>query len=189
MTIAPIETALVDFIDDCLPDEVSVAAAPGDWDDSYIRSLLTALPAVRVVFDGAAQGPETFVTMESRWVIFCAVGWKGETEASRRLGSEGAYSLLDVLVPALHGAKPRDPNGKSLTSVQVDSIDNLWTAALEKASMAVYAIGISCDMEFDTDPATAKGRLDDYLRSGVQFALPDGPAADLPDGDFDLPTA
>ena len=187
MTIAPIEAALVDFIDDCLPDEIDVAAAPGDWDDSYIRSLLTALPAVRVVFDGGVQGPETFVTMESRWVIFCAVGWKGETEASRRLGSEGAYSLLDVLVPALHGSKPRDPNGKTLTSVQVETVENLWTAALEKASMAVYAIGISCDMEFDIDPADAKGRLDDFLKAGVEFELPDDPAADLPDGDFDLP--
>ena len=42
-------------------------------------------------------------------------------------------------------------------------------------------------MPFDIDPADAKSRLDDYLRSGVEFELADDPDADLPAGDFDLP--
>ena len=74
-----------------------------------------------------------------------------------------------------------------MTSVGVESIENLWTAALSASSMAVYGIGISLDLPFDSDPATAKGRLDDFLEAGVEFELPDGPAADLPAGDFDLP--
>ena len=78
MTISQIETALVDLISDCVPDGVDVAPAPGDWDDSYVRNLLTALPAIRVVFDGGAQEtPETFISLDSRWVVFVAVGWKG----------------------------------------------------------------------------------------------------------------
>ena len=188
MTIARIEAALVDFISDCLPDEIDVAAAPGEWDDSYVRNLLTALPAVRVVFDGGEQErAETFITMESRWAVFVAVGWKGRDAASRRLGTNGAYALLDVLVPALHNSQPTDPNGKKVTRVEVETVENLWTAALEKAGMALYGIGLTLEMEFDIDPASAKGRLDDYLRSGVEFQLPDHPDADLPGGDFELP--
>ena len=187
MTIAPIETALVDFIRGCLPSAVDVQAGPGDWDPAYVRSLLTDLPAVRIVFDGGEQGPETFVTMKTSWAVFLAVGWKGQPEPSRRQGADGAYAILDVLVPALHGAKLTDPNGKKLTSVDVESIENLWTAALSASRMAVYGIGISLDLPFDSDPADAKGRLDDFLEAGVEFELPDDPAADLPDGDFDLP--
>ena len=186
--IAQIETALVKFINGCLPDEIDVAAAPGDWDDSYIRNLLTALPAVRIVFDGGEQEkPETFITLESRWVVFVAVGWKGQPEASRRQGADGAYALLDVLVPALHMARPTDSNGKKLTLIEVESVENLWTAALSSASMALYAIGISAQIEFNLDPAVNKSRLDDFLKAGVGFRLPDAPGADLPDGDFDLP--
>ena len=144
MTIAPIETALVDFISDCLPDAIDVQAGPGDWDPAYVRSLLTTLPAVRVVFDGGEQERlETFITLESRWAVFVAVGWKGQPEESRRQGADGAYALLDVLVPAMHGARLTDPSGKKLTVIGVETIENLWTAALSASNMAVYAIGIS----------------------------------------------
>ncbi len=69
--IAQIEAALVRLISGCLGDEVDVATGPGDWDDSYIRNLLTDLPAVRIVFDGGVQEqPETFILMDSRWVVF-----------------------------------------------------------------------------------------------------------------------
>ena len=117
--IAEIETALVNFISGCLPDEVDVAPAPGDWDDSYVRNLLTDLPAVRIVFDGGAQEtPETFISLESRWIVFVAVGWKGGDEASRRTGAAGAFSFLDVLVPALHKAKLKDPAGQNSHACQ-----------------------------------------------------------------------
>ena len=144
MTISQIETALVDFISGCLPDAIDVEAGPGDWDPAYVRSLLTTLPAVRIVFDGGEQErEETFITMESRWAVFVAVGWKGQPEPSRRQGADGAYLLLDALIPQLHGAKLTDSRGKTMTSVGVESIENLWTAALSASSMAVYGIGIS----------------------------------------------
>ena len=90
--IAQIEAALVRLISGCLGDEVDVATGPGDWDDSYIRNLLTDLPAVRIVFDGGVQEqPETFILMDSRWVVFIAVGWKGQDEASRRLPGRSLF--------------------------------------------------------------------------------------------------
>ena len=111
--ISEIETALVDFVGGCLPAEVDVAPGPGEWDESYTRNLLTSLPAVRVVFDTAAQiTSESFILLESSWVIFIAVGWKGGDEASRRVGSNGAYRFLDVLVPALHKVHLADATGK-----------------------------------------------------------------------------
>ena len=157
VTIAPIETALVDFIRGCLPSAVDVQAGPGDWDPAYVRSLLTDLPAVRIVFDGGEQGPETFVTMKTSWAVFLAVGWKGQPEPSRRQGADGAYAILDVLVPALHGAKLTDPNGKKLTSVDVESIENLWTAALSASRMAVMGSGFPLICHSIRTPPTPRG--------------------------------
>ena len=86
---------------------------PADWDPAYVRSLLTDLPAVRIVFDGGEQEkPESFVTMTTNWAVFVAVGWKGQPEPSRRQGDDGAYAILDVLIPQLHGAKLTDSRGK-----------------------------------------------------------------------------
>ena len=186
--IAEIETALVNFISGCLPDEVDVAPAHGDWDDSYVRNLLTDLPAVRIVFDGGAQEtPETFISLESRWIVFVAIGWKGGDEASRRTGAAGAFSFLDVLVPALHKAKLKDPAGKTLTHANVESVENMWTASLQSVGIALYAIILNVEMAFDSDPSVSKSRLDDFLEAGVDFTLPDDPDADLPGGDFPVP--
>ena len=186
--IGDIEAALIRLISGCLGDEVDVATGPGDWDPAYVRSLLTTLPAVRVVFDGGEQETqETFVTLQSAWAVFVVVGWKGQPEATRRQGADGAYVFLDVLIPALHAARLTDSRGKTMTVVGVESVANLWTSALSASNMAVYAIGLSCDMPFDSDPATAKGRLDDFLEAGVELELPDDPTADLPAGDFPVP--
>ena len=186
--ISEIETALVDFVGGCLPAEVDVAPGPGEWDESYTRNLLTSLPAVRVVFDTAAQiTSESFILLESSWVIFIAVGWKGGDEASRRVGSNGAYRFLDVLVPALHKVHLADATGKKITLVEVERVENMWTPTLSASGMALYAIGISAQIEFELDPAASKSRLDDFLKAGVGFRLPDDPDADLPEGGFDLP--
>ena len=95
------------------------------------------------------------------------------------------FSIEDTArIPGLESALTRD---LCITLVEVESVENLWTASLSAAGMAVYAIGISAQMEFNLDPATSKGRLDDFLKAGVDFRLPDDPAADLPEGGFDLP--
>ena len=81
----------------------------------------------------------------------------------------------------------KDPAGKTLTHANVESVENMWTASLQSVGMALYAITLDVEMTFESDLDVYKSRLDDYLRSGVEFALPDDPATDLPDGGFDLP--
>ena len=187
--ISEIEKALIALVNDCLPDEVDVAAGPGEWDDSYFRGLLTTLPAVRIVFEGGVQEETgTDVFLNTTWIIYIAVGWKGGDEASRRtLGHTGAYALIGTLLPAVNAVVLKDGKGEGLTALKVKAVQNMWTSSVEAVSVALFAITLSTDVGFDPDPSTYKADLDDFLKAGVEFRLPDDPAADLPDGDFDLP--
>ena len=69
------ETALVCFIGAGIFD---VDSGPGDWDGSYLKTLLPTLPAVRVVWDGAGAKDHTDLTLESAYSIMVVNGWKGE---------------------------------------------------------------------------------------------------------------
>ena len=162
----------------------TVSTGPGDWDGEYLKTLLADLPAVRVVFDGANADGETELTLESAFSLIVAVGWKGGDEPSRRLGDQGCYAAMQVLITELHNTQLTHtaPNGAAtiLGLIRVDAIENLWTGAWNRAGISVYSVGL--DVQLPLDSADAPGKeLDDFLRAGVALDIEGGDDPDAED--------
>ena len=176
MTIQMAEEALVQACETALEcfglSSFSVGAGPGDWDGEYLKTLLADLPAVKIVFDGASAEGETELTLEASFSLIVACGWRGDSEASRRLGDQGCYTAIQVLMTELHNTQLTHtaPNGAAtlLGLIRVDAIENLWSGAWNRAGISVYSVGL--DVQLPLDLAAAPGKeLDDFLSAGVDL--------------------
>ena len=198
--IGAIEASLVALCNLCLLDDpsdpnsgrtVNVSSGPWEYDGSFLKRFVSELPAVRVVWEGGEAQNATDFTLSAEFSVIVMTGWRGGTEESRRIGTNMAYSIIGRLVPGLHRVKLRkdidDPSSELLTLVQVEGVGNLGSGEDDRLGVAVYEISLSCEIPLDIQPAQFKAALDDWLRAGVDFDLPDeGEAVDL-SGDFDLP--
>ena len=188
--IAEIEDALIALCDQCLGDTVDVASGPGSWDGDYLRNMVDDLPAVRVVWEGGAAKDETDMSLDATWTIYVVTGWMGGDQKSRRRGAGMAYAMIETLCAALHNLALHEMNDSTLdalTRVRVDTVENRWTAEWDRVGAAIYGIVLDLEVPIDITEERYKDALDDWLRAGVDFDLPDeGSDVDL-EGDFDLP--
>ena len=156
MGILAIEDALIEVAKATLGNKVkAVESLPGPWDEETLKRALRLVPGIYVLFAGCAPdrpGGETTIPKWT-WVVYVATG-HASGEAARRRGDSqqvGAYELLEVLVPRLHGHTV--PGHGTLALVR---IENLFRADAERQGVTVYAVTLEMVMGFwlEADPAT-----------------------------------
>ena len=148
MSIAQVEEALMAAVRATLGTRVrGVETIPGDWDDDMLKRFLQGVPGVFVAFTGceALDAGGTEARIDARFAVYACTGHP--TELARRRGDAmqvGAYQMLDLLVPLLHGLVVPDVGSLRLASVQ-----NLFTGSIERQALTVYALVLSVPMTFE----------------------------------------
>lgn len=132
----------------------AVDSLPGDWDDDTLKRLLRLLPGVFVAWAGGqaqAQGGYS-AALAGRWAVYVATG-HASGEHARRAGDAqqvGAYELIEVLLPGLHGYDVGEVGTLTLIGVE-----NLYTGTIDRQGIAVYALTFALGMNFDAEPDPA----------------------------------
>lgn len=152
MSILAVETFLVNKIKALLGNKVrSVETLPGDWDDEMLKRFAHSVPAAFISWPGGERtdaGGATEARIDARWVVLVATGHP--TEVRRRTGDArqvGAYELVTVLAPNLHGLAVPGVGSLGLVNVQ-----NLYTGSIERQALTVYALTFSLPITFELVP-------------------------------------
>lgn len=179
MNIAAVEDVLIAECKAALGSKVrGVESLPGDWDDEMLNRLVRAVPGVFVVFGGGprrgAPG-EIEASINARFTVITATG-HASGEAARRRGDRqqvGAYELLSVLVPRLHGFTV--PNVGTLA---LDDVGNLYSGVIDTKGLAVYTATFSVPLKFElvADPEL----LAPFETFDVKFDVPPMTPAERP---------
>ena len=179
--IAATDSALIRLLEGCGFPGVDISSGPHEWDGAYVQRLLTATPAIRIVFMGAEPysdtATSTSLNMLGKWAAYVIVGWNGQNEKERRIGAGAGYDLLHRTASALHSAILTDDNGDRLPIASVTGLDVLADAALDLSNLWIAAVEISGELPLDLMPECT-GPLDAFLRIRGPLVVPD-PAADL----------
>ena len=173
--IAATDAAIIRLLESCNFPGVDVASGPHEWDGSYVSRLLTAAPAIRVVFMGADEysgDQSTSLILAGKWTAYCIVGWNGADESARRLGPDAGYDLLHRCASAIHGAVLMEEDGFTrLPIASVTGLDVLADGALDLSNLWIGAVDISVELPLDLlEPCI--GPLDDWLKTAATFDLP-----------------
>lgn len=174
MDIQATEDGILDRIRDALGERKNkirtIDSLPGDWDIDMMKRMVTQMPGVFVVFAGGTP-PErpggAVALLNTNWVVLFTTA-HASGQAARRRGDAlqpGAYELLQLLVPKLH--RHIVPGEGTLSLVR---IENLYTGALDKQGVAVYAatFQMAASMPEEVDAAT----LDVFETLDVQWDVP-----------------
>ena len=146
--------------------DASVDTAPSEWSGAWVREYIRNVPAVRVIFDGGANGDEFELNLQSFWSIFVVTGWRGSDEAERRRAHAGAYRICEILARWLNHKLPSDAAGP----IVPDTINNITEFAMERLSLTVYEIVLAIQLNIDSEPPPGKP-LDDFLRGDIDWQL------------------
>ena len=192
--IAEVEDFILGECRTALGSSVSVESGPGELSGAYLKSFVTALPSVRVVFDGLEARDSTALNVDLTWSVLVITGWENGGEVMRRRGGalKSAYPLCECIAARLHNADTRNPTspvtGQTYVPgrIRVEGIENRWSASLDRVDVAAYAVTLTMGGQIDDECPVPVAALDDFLRAGVDFDIEDGTASDL-EGDFDLP--
>ena len=205
VTIAAAEDWLVAVVKNAVGSAVTVTTGPHEWDGSFVKNLLTSLPAVVIVLDGGTAAAGTSLTLDATWTLYVVTGWKDGDQASRRrAATTGAYAILQVLLVRLHNtnmgerqysaqgtgaAVPNIPNLEDLEGfgrIRVTDITNEGSGEWERVGVTIWALELEQQMPLELP---VDENLADWLRVSLDIDLPDvGEDVDL-EGDFDLPQA
>ena len=161
----------------------SIESGPGEWSDAYLKRVISQAPALRVAFL-RARPPRTEedLTLDSDWVVYVLTGWSGGNQATRRRGkgtAMGSYRAVELIAPRLHHRRPEDADGDPIPTaglVHVSDVENMWSGDLDQKGLALFAIGL--DIEIALDPEQDGAALDDFLRAGVDWNIPEGADVD-----------
>ena len=165
MTIAAAEDWLKAVCEDQLGSAVTVTTGPGEWDGSYLKTLLTRLPAVVITWDGGTAVRSTSLTLDATWTLYIVTGWQGGDEATRRrAATKGAYVILTALASRLHNenmgqrqftaagtgaAVPNIPDLAALDGfglLSVADITNEWSGEWDRVGVTIYSLELGQDM-------------------------------------------
>ena len=198
MTLAAAEDWFVAVCKDVVGTDVTVTTGPHEWDGSFLKNLLTNLPAVVITWDGGTAAKSTSLTLDATWTLYVVTGWKGGDQASRRrAATTGAYAILTALAVRLHTtnmgerqfsasgtgqAVPNIPDLEDLEGfgkISVTEITNEGGGEWERVGAAIYALELEqqIPLELPVDENIA-----DWLRTNATFDIPEGDEFD-PDTD------
>ena len=190
MSIAKAEDWLKAVCEDALGSQIHVTTGPHEWDGSFLKHLLTQLPAVVIVWDGGAAQDGTSLTIDATWMLYVITGWKTGTQATRRReATTGAYAILTVLASRLHNENmgqrqyKADGSGQAVPNIpDLDELDGFGRIRVtdisnegggewsERIGIAVYSMELEGNMPLLGPDSEG---FDDYIRSRVSFDLPD----------------
>ena len=198
MTFAAAEDWLVAVIKDVVGPNVAVITGPHDWDGSFVKNLLTSLPAVVITLDGGTVADGTSVTLDATWTLYVVAGWGGGDQASRRrAATKGAYAIATALIVRLHNtnmgerqysargtgsAVPNIPDLDDLDGfgqIRIGDFTNEGSGEWERVGIALYSIELEQNVPLEL-PVDAN--LADWLRTNATFDIPGGEEFD-PDTD------
>lgn len=124
---------------------------PGEWDDDFLKRLVTKTPGVYVAFTGGQTNApgQTLPQIESEWTLYAATGHAQGQDARRRGDPQqvGAYALWEILARTIHG---RVIAGQGTADFQ--RLENLYTGAVDSKGVAVYAVVFRIPFTLDSDP-------------------------------------
>ena len=203
MTIAAAEDWFVAVVKDVVGDKVSVITGPHDFDGSFPKHVFENLPAVVIVLNGGVAADSTSVTLDATWTLYVITGWDGGARASRRRSAvTGAYAISTALMVRLHrtnmgqrqfsaqgtgAAVPNIPAPDQLDGfgiVQLTKFVNEGAGEWERLEVAIYSVEFEQQMPLELP---IDENLADWLRTHVDYDLPDvGEDVDL-ESDFDMP--
>ena len=162
MTIAAAEDWFVAVVEDVVGPNVSVVTGPHDWDGSFLKNLLTSLPAVVITLDGGTAVASTSLTLDATWTLYVVAGWQGGDQASRRrAATKGAYAIVQALLVRLHNtnmgerqfsasgtgaAVPNIPDLEDLEGfgrIRITDFTNEGSGEWERVGAALYAIELA----------------------------------------------
>lgn len=171
MSILLVENSLIAEAEACLGNKVrTVDSLPGDWDDAMLTRLAGFVPAVYIAFNGGerqAGAGQVEARIDGRWSVIVVTG-HASGQAARRRGDgmqAGAYELLNILVPRLHGHVV--PEVGTLSFV---SIINLYSGSVDSQGLAVYVATFAVPMCLGL-PADASA-LEDFETFAPQLDVP-----------------
>jgi len=169
MSIKVAEAAIIAKIKALVGNTVrAVESLPGDWDDDTLKRLLRLVPGVFIAWAGgpAKELGGNDLAIAGSWMVFIATG-HASGEAARRLGDAqqvGAYDLIELLAPGLHGYTVPDVGTLGLTRC-----DNLYTGVIDRQGLAVYALAFGLDMPFDLPNEAGLGN---FITFDAQLDIP-----------------
>ena len=158
----------------------SIESGPGDWSEAYLKRVIEAAPAIRVVWEGGPvqQKPAQILTLTTQWTVYIVTGALHGTKDARqrRMDAQAAaYRACKLLAPVLHWAVIPGAG-----QIHVTGIGNLWSSELDKYGLAVYGIGL--EIPISIDPDIDEDGYDDFLTAGIDWDLPGvGQATDAQD--------
>ena len=190
MTIAAAEDWFVAVVKDVVGPDVSVVTGPHDWDGSFLKNLLTSLPAVVITLDGGTAAGSTSLTLDATWTLYVVAGWQGGDQASRRrAATKGAYAIVQALLVRLHntnmgerqytesgggGAVPNIPALEDLEGfgrIQITDFTNEGSGEWERVGVALYAVELKQQMPLEL-PVDVN--LVDWLRTSLTIDIEGG---------------
>ena len=163
MTIAAAEDWFVAVVKDVVGPDVSVVTGPHDWDGSFLKNLLTSLPAVVITLDGGTAVDSTSLTLDATWTLYVVAGWQGGDQASRRrAATKGAYVIVQALLVRLHNTNmgerqfsasgtgaapcPNIPDLEDLEGfgrIRITDFTNEGSGEWERVGAALYAVELA----------------------------------------------
>jgi phage gp37-like protein len=182
--IAEIEDAILALVDAKLPSKLrQTGSIPGGWTLKTLQNALQFAPGVYVAFLGGAQRPENETILDAQFYVYVVTGEPLEVDRRRggALRSIGAYGIIELLAPALHGLSIPDAGTLSLGRVQ-----NLYGDKLLDLGGTVYALPCSIPLPL---PGLDIAALPDFLRCYADWDMSsprnDPQTPTQPDGQID----
>ena len=192
MGILASEDAVIAQVKALLGNKVkAVDSLPGDFDEDTLKRMLILTPGVFVLWTGggakAVGGASP--SLDGQWVLYIVTAHASGQAARRRGDAQqaGAYELIEVLLPGLHGFNLADDG--SLTFVRVE---NLFNGRVDKRGVAVYAITFqqmmtlpavpdpslltpfeTFDAQWDVPPHSSASEHEDWLEGDYLDSVPD----------------
>ncbi len=167
----------------------TVAWAPQDWDEDYIKRIALQLPAVFVVFAGAVPRDMdgASVPVNTRWVLVAVTAQKQGAEA-RALGDQreiGGYEIIERLIGACAGwlVKPFGGGADSeIGTLRFVEWDVTAEQQLEKIALSIQSASFEIDLSLDR--AEDGGDLSPFVQFDGTFDI--GQASGAPPTDINV---
>lgn len=127
---------------DGVPLLKTVESVPHNFDFAEATVRLRLAPAVYVSFLGGPATEETTAAIDAEWALYFLMQ-NPAGEKGRRRGEDGAYQLLRLVVPAIHGLVVED-----VGSLSLGAVNNLFNEQLDRAGLSLYAASFRLPMLF-----------------------------------------
>ena len=176
--IALIDDALVRLLESCSFPGVTVMSAPHEWDNGFIRRLVSATPSVLIAFLGGEPYDDTTTStvlkLAGKWGAYVVVGWNGADQKARRTGAGAGFDLMHRAAAAIHTAILTEPNGERLPQTTVEGLQVRSDSAVDISNLWVGEIAVNVELTLELQESDAcYGPLDDFLRVRGPLVVPD----------------